>query len=53
MVFEPLQGWGLHHCPEQPGPIPDQSFSKEIFPNVPSKRPLTQLEAIASRPIAS
>ena len=32
-VFEPLQGWGLHHCPGQPGPTPDHSLSKEIFPN--------------------
>ena len=22
--FEPLQGWGLHHCPGQPGPTPEQ-----------------------------
>ena len=26
MGFEPLQGWGLHHCPGQPGPRPDHSF---------------------------
>jgi len=31
----------------------DHSFSKEIFPNVQSKPPLMQLEAIASSPIAS
>jgi len=31
----------------------DYPFSKEIFPNIQSKLPLTQLEAIASRPIAS
>jgi len=29
------------------------SFSKEAFPNTQSKSPLTQLEAIASHPIAS
>jgi len=29
----------------------DNSFSKEIFPNIHSKPPLTQLEAIASRPV--
>ena len=47
MFFEPLQGWGLHHCPGQPFPVPDHSFSKEIFPNIRSKPPLTQqLEAI-------
>jgi len=33
--------------------MPDHSFSKEIFPNTQSKPPLTQLEAIASHPIAS
>jgi len=53
MFFEPLQGWGLHHRPGQPGPMPDHSFSKEIFPNIQSTPLLTQLEAIASRPIAS
>jgi len=49
--FEPLQGWGLHHCPGQPGPRPDHSFSEDIFPNIQSEPPLTQLEAIASFPI--
>ena len=29
------------------------SFSKEFFPNIQSKPPLTQLEAISSHPIAS
>ena len=48
MFFEHLQGWGLHHCPGQPGPKPDHSFSKDIFPDIQSKPPLTQLEAIAS-----
>jgi len=48
-VFEPLQGWGLHHCPGQPGPTPDHSCSKDIFPNNQSEPPLMQLEAIASR----
>jgi len=33
--------------------MPDHSFSKEIFPNIPSEPPLTQLEALASRPMAS
>jgi len=32
--------------------MPDQSFRKEISPNIQSEPPLTQLEAIASRPIA-
>ena len=53
MFFKHLQGWGLHHFPAQPVPRPDLSFSKEIFPNIQYKTPLTQLEAIASRPIAS
>ena len=43
--FGHLQGWGLHHCPGQPGPMPDHSFSMEIFPNVQSNPPLMQLEA--------
>jgi len=33
--------------------MPDHSCSKDIFPNIQSQPPLTQLEAIASRPIAS
>jgi len=33
--------------------MPDDSRRKEIFPNIQSKPPLTQLEAIASCPIAS
>ena len=51
-VFEPLWGRGLPHCPGQPGPTPDHSLGKEIFPNIRSEPPLMQLEAIASRPIA-
>jgi len=30
-----------------------KSFSKEIFPNIQSKPPLMQLEALSSRPITS
>ena len=33
--------------------MPDHSFSKETFPNIQSKPPLVQLEAIASHPMAS
>jgi len=33
--------------------MPDHSFSGAIFPNIQSKPPLTQLEAIASHPVAS
>jgi len=49
--FEPLQGRGLPHCPGQPGPTPDHSFRKEIFPNLLSKPPLMQLEVTSPRPI--
>jgi len=44
-TFEYLQGWGLHHCPGQPCPMPDRSFSQDIFPNIQPKPPLTQPEA--------
>ena len=50
---EHLQGWWSHHLPGQPVPMLDHSFSKEIFPNIQPKPPLTQLEAISSRPISS
>jgi len=53
MLFEHFQGWSFNHLPGQPVPMPDHSFSKEIFPNIQSKPPLTQLEATASCPIAS
>jgi len=33
--------------------MPDHSFSKEIFPNIQSKPPLMQYEAISSHPIIS
>jgi len=33
--------------------MPDHLFSKEIFPNIQSKPPLIQLEAISSLPIAN
>jgi len=53
IFFEHLQGWWLNHFPGQPVPMSDHSFSKEIFPKIYSKPPLTQLEAISSRPVAS
>jgi len=52
VFFEPLQGWGPHHCPGQPGPRLHNSFSEEIFPDIQSEPPLTQPEAVASRPVA-
>ena len=42
----------LNHFPGQPIPTLYNSFSEEIFPNIKSKPPLMQLEAISSRPIA-
>jgi len=30
--FQYPEGWGLPHCPGQPGPTPDHSLSKEISP---------------------
>ena len=52
-VFEHLQRWGLHHFPGQPVPMLDHTSNKEIFPNIPSKPPVTKLEAIACRLITS
>ncbi|KAK4809926.1 LOW QUALITY PROTEIN: hypothetical protein QYF61_023413 [Mycteria americana] len=50
-AFKYLQGWRLHHCPGQPVPVLENPFGEEIFPNIQSKPPLEQLEAISSRPI--
>jgi len=33
--------------------MPDHCFNEEVFPNVRSKPPLIQLEAIASHPVTS
>ncbi|KAK4811465.1 hypothetical protein QYF61_010344 [Mycteria americana] len=49
--FKYLQGWRLNHFTRQPVPMLDNPFSEEIFPNIQSKPPLAQLEAISSRPI--
>ncbi|KAK4818862.1 hypothetical protein QYF61_020081 [Mycteria americana] len=46
-----VKGWRLNHFPGQPVPVPDNRFSEEIFPNILSKLPLVQLEAISSCPI--
>ncbi|KAK4818808.1 hypothetical protein QYF61_019737 [Mycteria americana] len=48
MIFK---GWRLNHFPGQPLPMLDNPFSEEKFPNIQSKPPLAQLEAISSRPI--
>ncbi|KAK4831037.1 hypothetical protein QYF61_014969, partial [Mycteria americana] len=49
--FKYLQGWRLNHFPGQPVPMLDNPFSEEKFPNIQSKPPLVQLEAISSCPI--
>ncbi|KAK4810299.1 hypothetical protein QYF61_017346 [Mycteria americana] len=46
--FKYLQGWGLHHFPGQPVPMLDNPSSEVKFPNIQSKPPLAQLEAISS-----
>ncbi|KAK4820021.1 hypothetical protein QYF61_017694 [Mycteria americana] len=49
-VLNPL-GWGLNPFPGQPVPMLDNPFSEVKFPNIQSKPPLAQLEAISSCPI--
>ncbi|KAK4817898.1 hypothetical protein QYF61_002282 [Mycteria americana] len=49
--FKYLQGWRLNHFPGQPGPMLDNPFREVKFPNIQSKPPLAQLEAISSCPI--
>ncbi|KAK4824384.1 hypothetical protein QYF61_014044 [Mycteria americana] len=44
-------GWRLNHFPGQPVPMLDNPLGEEIFPNIQSKPPLAQLEAISSCPI--
>ncbi|KAK4807435.1 hypothetical protein QYF61_001986 [Mycteria americana] len=46
--FKYLQGWGLNHFPGQPVPMLDNPLGEEKFPNIQSKPPLAQLEAISS-----
>ncbi|KAK4814531.1 hypothetical protein QYF61_022020 [Mycteria americana] len=48
---EELEGWRLNHFPGQPLPMLGNPFSEVKFPNIQSKPPLAQLEAISSRPI--
>ncbi|KAK4829778.1 hypothetical protein QYF61_006577 [Mycteria americana] len=47
-VFE---GRRLNHFPGQPVPMLDNPLGEEKFPNIQSKPPLAQLEAISSCPI--
>ncbi|KAK4829457.1 LOW QUALITY PROTEIN: hypothetical protein QYF61_004675, partial [Mycteria americana] len=49
--FKYFQGWRLNHFPGQPVPMLDNPFSEVKFPNIQSKPPLVQLEAISSHPI--
>ncbi|KAK4809188.1 hypothetical protein QYF61_009385 [Mycteria americana] len=51
-AFKYLQGWGLNHFPGQPVPMLDNPFSEVKLPNIQSKPPLAQLEAISSGPMA-
>ncbi|KAK4829045.1 hypothetical protein QYF61_001850 [Mycteria americana] len=46
-----IEGLRLNHFTGQPVPMLDNPFSEEKFPNIQSKPPLAQLEAISSRPI--
>ncbi|KAK4828407.1 hypothetical protein QYF61_026161 [Mycteria americana] len=45
------QGWRLNHFPGQSVPMLDNPLGEEKFPNIQSKPPLAQLEAISSCPI--
>ncbi|KAK4810025.1 LOW QUALITY PROTEIN: hypothetical protein QYF61_005088 [Mycteria americana] len=49
--FKYFQGWRLNHFPGKPAPMLDNPFSEVKFPNIQSKPPLAQGEAISSRPI--
>ncbi|KAK4827063.1 hypothetical protein QYF61_013704, partial [Mycteria americana] len=46
-----FRGWRLNHFPGQPVPMLDNPLGEEKFPNIQSKPPLAQLEAISSCPI--
>ncbi|KAK4828693.1 hypothetical protein QYF61_000531 [Mycteria americana] len=51
LICDKGKGWRLNHFPGQPVPMLDNPFSEEKFPNIQSKPPLAQLEAISSCPI--
>ncbi|KAK4828081.1 hypothetical protein QYF61_023141 [Mycteria americana] len=46
-----FKAWRLNHFPGQPVPMLDNPLGEEKFPNIQSKPPLAQLEAISSCPI--
>ncbi|KAK4827827.1 hypothetical protein QYF61_021911 [Mycteria americana] len=48
---EECGGWRLNHFPGQPVPMLDNPLGEEKVPNIQSKPPLAQLEAISSGPI--
>ncbi|KAK4814133.1 hypothetical protein QYF61_009052 [Mycteria americana] len=50
-VYNTYMGWRLNHFPGQPVPMLDNPLGEEKFPNIQSKPPLAQLEAISSCPI--
>lgn len=50
---EHFQGWWLNHCPGQPVPMLNHSYSEEILPNIQLEPPLVQFEAISLYPIPS
>ncbi|KAK4832831.1 hypothetical protein QYF61_025819 [Mycteria americana] len=50
-AFFRLKGWRLNHFPGQSVPMLDNPLGEEKFPNIQSKPPLAQLEAISSCPI--
>ncbi|KAK4810988.1 hypothetical protein QYF61_014460 [Mycteria americana] len=49
--LDDLVGWRLNHFPGQSVPMLDNPLGEEKFPNIQSKPPLAQLEAISSCPI--
>ncbi|KAK4811285.1 hypothetical protein QYF61_023337 [Mycteria americana] len=51
LVLEGDLGWRLNHFPGQSVPMLDNPLGEEKFPNIQSKPPLAQLEAISSCPI--
>lgn len=49
MSFEQFQGWSLHHCLEQPVPVPDHPSSEGIFLNIRSKPPVSSSPGCGER----
>lgn len=51
MSFKSLQGWQLNYFSRKPVLILHNHFGEETFPNMQSKSPLAQPEAISTHPI--